>query len=437
MSAHTRLALLGGEKIRRRPFAGHPVLGKEERLQVNEVLKSGVMSGFVASAGEPFLGGPKVRLLEEKFQKMFHVQYAIAVNSATAGLHAAIAAAGVGPGDEVIVTPYTMSASASAILMAQGIPVFADIDEETFCLDPKSVERKITPRTKAIVVVHLFGQAADMDAFMRLGRKHKLAVIEDAAQAPGAVYKKKYVGTMGAAGIFSLNQHKTITTGEGGLVVTNDLKTAQKVRLIRNHGEVVVAQMNFTDIANTLGWNYRMTELEAAVGVAQADKLDFLTKYRIELAEYLTKQLNKAKYPGMQCPTVRSWNRHVYFSYPLKFNSPAAGIKRKTLVAALRAEGMPMGEGYVRPIYWEPMYQKQICYGTKGYPFKSPLYKGKVDYSYGICPVAERMHTQELMSTGLCRFPLKKKDIDDLIKSFDKVFNSLSELKSYEKKITV
>jgi len=163
--------------------------------------------------------------------------------------------------------------------------------------------------------------------------------------------------------------------------------------------------------------------------------LDFLTKYRIELAQYLTKQLKMAKYPGIQCPVVRPRNRHVYFSYPLKIDEKVAGITRKTLVEALKVEGMPIAEGYVRPIYWEPMYQQQICYGTRGYPFKSPLYKGKVDYKRGICPVAERMHTRELFSTGLCRYPLKKKDVDDLARAFEKVFDSLADLNDYENKL--
>lgn len=433
MSKTAALALLGGPKARAKAFAPHPVLGKEERAQVADVLKTGVMSGFVASAGEPFLGGPKVRLLEEGFKDYFKVKYAIAVNSATAGLHAALAAAGVGPGDEVIVTPYSMSASASAILMAQGIPVFADIQDETFCLDPQQVQAKITPRTKAIVVVHLFGQAADMDALMAIARKHKLAVIEDTAQAPAALYKKKFAGTIGTAGIFSLNQHKTITTGEGGVIVTNDLKIAEKCRLVRNHGEVIVGPMGYDDIVNTLGWNYRMTELEAAVGVAQLGKLDRLTAHRVKLAQYFTGRLSKAGYPGLTMPLIRKGNNHVYFSVPLKFDAIKVGISRKTFAAALRAEGMPIGEGYVRPIYWEPMYQRQLCYGNDGYPFKSPFYKGKVDYRKGLCPVVERMHTQELLSTGICRYPLTVKDMDDCLRAFDKVYMALKLLAEYER----
>lgn len=429
---HKKLALLGGEKIRSKPFPGHPVLGKEERKEVLSVLKTGLLSGFIANSGEQFLGGPKVRQLEEDFKNYFSVKHAIAVNSATAGLHAAVAACGIGPGDEVIVTPYTMSASASAILMAQAIPVFADITDDTFCLDPKSVREKITSRTKAILVVHLFGQAADMEAIQKIAKEHKLAVIEDTAQSPGAIYQKKFAGTLGSAGIFSLNQHKTITTGEGGVVVTNDAKIAEKMRLIRNHGEVVVGPMGVEDIVNTLGWNYRMTELEAAVGIAQFQKLDFLTRYRIELAQYLTALLKKIDFPALELPVVRPGNKHVYFCYSMKFKSKTVGFSRKTLAAALKAEGVPFGEGYVRPIYLEPMYQKQICYGKDGYPFRSPLYQGKVNYSSGLCPVAERMHFQELLVTGLCRYPLKKQDVKDVVAALEKVFQAGEKLKQYE-----
>ena len=427
-----KLALLGGPKLREQPFPAHPVLGQEEKNEVNDVLNSGLLSGFIAAAGEAFLGGPKVRRLEEEFKQYFSAKYAIAVNSATAGLHTAIAAADVGPGDEVIVSPYTMSASASAILMAQAIPVFADINEDTFCLDPSQIEEKITAHTKAIVAVHLFGQAADMDDIMRLSKKHKLTVIEDAAQSPAAMCKERYVGTIGHAGVFSLNQHKTITTGEGGMILTNSQKLAEKARLIRNHGEAVVDKMNFKDIVNMLGWNYRMTELEAAVGIAQFKKLNFLNEYRIELAEYFLKLLAKANFPGIQLPVIRSWNRHVYFSCPLKFQEEKAGIERKTFIAALRAEGIPFAEGYVKPLYLEPLYQKQICFGKEGYPFKSPLYKGKANYQPGLCPVAERMYKKELMTTGLCRFPVKKKDVRDIVLAFEKIFDNLDELKNVE-----
>jgi len=421
----SKLALFGGKKVRLKPFPSYPVIGKEERALVEKVLKSGLMSGFVAKAGESFLGGPSVRSLEERFCKYFGVKYAIAVNSATAGLHAAISSLGIGPGDEVIVTPYTMCASASAILMANAIPVFADIKEDTFCLDPQKIKQAITPRTKAIVVVHLFGQPADMDEIMEIARKHRLKVIEDCAQAPGARYKARFAGTIGDAGVFSFNQHKTITTGEGGVVITDNKSIADKVRLVRNHGEVVGS--------NLLGWNYRMTELEAAIGIAQFKRLDYLNDYRIELADYLSREMKKKHFPGIEMPVAYPWNKHVYFVYPMKFKREEVGVERESFIKALTAEGIPFGEGYVKPIYLEPIYQDLLCYGRNGCPFKCPMYKGKIKYHKGLCPVTEKMHEKELIITGICRYPVKKKDVRDVVFAFEKIFGNAKQLKAKEK----
>lgn len=428
------LALLGGKKLRIKPFVSGPIIGNEERKLVNEVLKSGKLSGFIAHAGNCFGGGAKVRELEDMFKKYFSCKHAIAANSATAALHMAVAACGVGPGDEVIVSPYTMTASASAILMTNAMPVFADIEEKTYCLDPKQIEKKITSRTKAIIVVHLFGHPADMDAINKIARKHKLYVIEDAAQAPAATYKGKFAGTIGDAGIFSLNQHKTITTGEGGLVVTNDAIIAEKSRLIRNHGEVIVSPMGVKDIVNTLGWNYRMTELEAAVGIGQFRKLNYLTEYRINLANYLTKRLREFNFPGIELPEISKGKNHVYFVYPIKFKEENIGISRSTFVKAINAEGIPLAAGYVKPIYLEPAYQQKLCYGKKKCPFGCPLYKGKVSYRKGICPIAEKMYGKELITTNICHYPVRKNDVDDFVRAFEKVFSNIPDLKKWENK---
>lgn len=423
-----KLALLGGKKIRKKPFPSHPVFDDKERKEALSVLDTGQLSGFIANASNSFYGGHKVRTLEEEFKKYFKVKHAMAINSATAGLHAALAAINIGPGDEVIVPPYTMSASASAILMHNAIPVFVDIQEDIFTLDPTKIKGAITPRTRAILVVHLFGHPADMKLIMKIAKKYKLKVIEDCAQAPGATYNEKYVGTIGDLGIFSLNQHKTITTGEGGVVITNDDELALRVRLIRNHGEVIVNDLTPKTISGILGWNYRMTELEAAVGIAQFKKLDKLTDSRIELADYFTERLNKLNIPGLVLPKIYDTCKHVYFVYPIKYNKEKIGISRDLFVKAINAEGVPFGYGYVRPIYLEPMYQKQICYGNKGCPFNCKYYKGKANYRKGICPVCERMHFNELIVTGICRFPLVKKDINDVVIAVEKIISGKKEL---------
>lgn len=426
----SKLALLGGKKIRETPFPAHPVLGQEEKERVLKVLDNGLMSGFIAKKGDFFYGGPNVIEFEENFKAFFGVKYSVAVNSATAGLHAAVAAARIGPGDEVIVTPYTMSASASCILMQGAIPVFADITEDTFCIDPKKIREAITPFTKAIIVVHLFGQAADMDEIMAIAKEHKLIVIEDVAQAPAGTYKGKLLGTIGDIGVFSLNQHKTITTGEGGMVITNSDDLALRMQLVRNHGEVIVDDMGIADINNLLGWNYRMTELEAAVGIAQFARLEALTKHRIELAEYLTEKI-KGFHPAIEPPVIQPYNRHVYFVYPMKYKEELVGISRDLFVKAVTAEGIPISGGYVRPIYLEPIYQKKICFGDKGCPFTCRYYNSSVKYEKGICPVTETMHYKELMATGLCRYPLTKEDMDDIIRAFDKVLANSKRLIGY------
>lgn len=426
----SKLALFGGEKTRNKPYLTQAIIKEEERRRVNEVLDSGVLSGFIAKAGDNFLGGRQVREFEDLARQYFRCKHAVACNSATAALHMAVAACGIGPGDEVIVTPYTMSASATAIIMQNAIPVFADIDERTFCLSPQEIRKKITPQTKAIMVVHLFGYPAEMDEIMKIARKHKLFVIEDCAQAPGAMYKGRYVGTIGDVGVFSLNQHKTITCGEGGFAITADDKLALRMQLVRNHGEAVVADMKIKDISNIVGYNYRMTELEAAIAIGQFRRLDELNKYRIDLVNYFLAGLQK--FPGLVLPQNTEDRRQVYFVVPIRVDTESLGISRDLLVKALVAEGIPFGAGYVKPIYLDPMYQRKIAYGKNGHPFTCRECKGKVNYKHGICPVAERMHEQELMVTGVCRYPHTKQDIDDAILAFRKIFDHLDDLRNFK-----
>lgn len=398
-----------------KPFASHPVVGSAEKREVLSVLKTGLFSGFVANAGPAFLGGPKVRRFEELACRYFDSPYAVAMNSATSALHAALGACDIGPGDEVIVTPYTMSASAAAILMQNAVPVFADIDERTFCLDPAQIERKISPRTRAILVVHLFGQPAPIDVIMRLAKKHRLKVIEDCAQAPGARYAGRLVGTWGDIGVFSLNQHKTITTGEGGWALARDKKLALRLRLVRNHGEVVVDHLkDEPDPGPILGWNYRMTEMEAALAVAQFPKLDRLNRHRVRLAEYLIKAFSKI--PGFTPPYLAPQATHVYFLAAFKYDENKVGLSRELFVRAMNAEGIPFGAGYVRPIYLDSIYQNKKIFKRSSFPF-SP----NVHYRRGDCPVAERMHFKELVTTALCRFPLTIKDMAGIAAAAKKV----------------
>lgn len=423
----SELALFGGSRIRENNLSPQQDLGEDEKRLVMQVLDSKVLSGFLATPGEYFLGGEKVKRLEHLVREYYGVRHALAVNSATAGLHAAVAAINVNPGDEILVTPYSMSASATAVVMHNAIPIFVDIDEDNFNMAPEEIRKAVTPETKAIIVVHLFGYPAEMDEIMQIAGEHDLKVIEDAAQAHGCKYKGKFAGTIGDIGVFSFNQNKTITTGEGGIVITNDDELAKRISLIRNHGEVIVDHYPVETIAGIIGYNYRMTELEAAVGIAQFNKLDKLNSHRIHLAEYLTEKLQKFK-PIITAPGIRDYSKHVYFVYPMKFNSMEVGLSRDTFAEAVRAEGVPIFGGYVRPIYLEPMYQQLLAYGNDGFPFKGSHVKKEISYPKGIAPVCERMHFQELLTTPICHYPLTENDIDDFIAAVEKVLNHKSEL---------
>jgi len=339
---------------------------------------------------------------------------------------------GVEPGEEIIVSPYTMSASATAALIFNAVPVFADIENDYFCLDPESVEKRITPRTKAIIVVDIFGQPYNADAINKIAKKRGISVIEDAAQAPGALYKNKFAGTLGDIGVYSLNYHKHIHCGEGGVVVTNNDKLADRVRLIRNHAEAVVEDKKTSDLSNMIGFNFRMTEIEAAIAGSQLRKLNRLLTGRQKNCDYLSSRINDI--PALKTPKIRPGCTHAYYAYPVKFDENIAGVSRDRFVKAVSAElspiksGLIMGLGYARPLYLQPMYQRKIAYGASGCPFKKPWYKGKVNYGKGICPVTERMYEKELFSHDLIKPSMAKKDLNDVIDAFHKVWMCRAEL---------
>jgi dTDP-4-amino-4,6-dideoxygalactose transaminase len=343
-------------------------------------------------------------------------------------------AIGIQPGDEVIVSPYSMSASAIAPLVYGGIPVFADIDPDTFCMDPKSIESKITNQTKAILIVHILGHPADMDVIMQIAKNHKLKVVEDSAQAPMGKYKGKYVGTIGDIGVFSLNYHKHIHTGEGGVIVTNDAGLAEKLQLIRNHAENVVEAKGVHDLTNMIGYNYRMTEIEAAIGIEQLKKLPRLLEQRLENAEFMHHALGSIS--GLSSPPwVEKESVHTFYVQPLKYDEQKLGVHRNDFVAAIKCE-VPtailretaplISAGYVKPLYLQPIYQQRAAVCS----FNCHHYKGSVDYRKGLCPVAEKMHFYELITHEFMRPSMKKSDLNDVVNAFEKVANHVDELKT-------
>lgn len=424
------LAITGGSPVLRSPLPEKHHITKKEEKNVLQVLRSGKLSGFIARDTEEFLGGPWVKNLEERFCDYFNTKFAISMNSATSALYASVYALDICPGDEVIISSYTMSASVAAILACSGVPVFVDVDIRNYCIDADKIVKAITPKTKAIIVVHLFGNPAEMDKIMYIAKKYGLRVIEDCAQAPGAIYQGKQAGRFGDIGIFSLNRHKTIQTGEGGVAVTNKHKFALRLQLIRNHAEDVIDQMGIGAQFSYIGWNYKMTELEASVGAAQITKLDKLNLIRIRNAEYLTKKLKRFSWivPHKAQPESRC----VYYRYPIRYIKKRLGIKRSTLAAAMRYEGFYLNEGYVKPVYLQSIYQNRA---QRPAPYVLEMYKSGRIYRRGLCPIAERLYYEELLLSNITHLARNARDIDFFILAFQKIESQIEKLKIYEKEI--
>lgn len=425
------LAIFGGTPIRQKAYPPHLTTDAKDVDAAVAVLKGGILSDFEGSNNQWFLGGPKVKAMEAQWAERFGVKYAVSVNSATSGLYAAVGAAGVGPGDEVITTPWTMTATATAVVVNNAVPVFCDIDRETFCMCPKDLERKITPRTKAVMPIHIYGHPADMDPIMELADKHDLVVIEDAAQSPMGRYKGRLTSTIGHMGVHSLNCHKLIQTGEGGVVMTDDDELALRLQMIRNHAEAVVATgLRPKSIVNMVGWNYRLNEMEAAMAMTQLDKLPALQRQRDALAERLTTGLKRFEDKGLILPVVKPDCTHTYYRYAVRIDPDRVPIDGHTMVEAINAEGLDWYAGYA-PLNTFPMYQELTAFGDKGCPFKCPFYEGETDYSLDSLPVV-RHHLRYSLSTENVRPPLTVEDMDEMVEGFAKVFDNLDALADYQ-----
>jgi len=356
------------------------------------------------------------------------------MNSATSGLYAAIGALGIGFGDEVITSPFTMTACASSALVYGAIPIFADVSPHTGCLDLASIKSKMTSRTRAILVVHQFGIPAEMDGILALARKHNLAVIEDCAQAHGALYKGKPVGALGQIGVFSLNVNKSIQSGEGGICLTSDPELRYRLALIRNHGEAVVEAAGYRNLTNIVGFNYRLTELTAAVALEQLKKLDQLNAVRLAHVNTLSGALSQ--FPFLVAPprcTHAPFGSNIcedcastYYLYPLRFKTERCSVNRRTFAKALNAEGVCFTEGYTAPLYLQPLYQTRQAF-KHGYPFSAPENQAsQPDYSPGACPVAERLHNDEILINEHVRPPHGQQDILDIVRAIEKVGRCLT-----------
>jgi len=318
-----------------------PLVDEEEVEAVRQVLLSG-----------RYVSGQLVREFEESFARYIGVEHAVAVNSGTAALHAALNAIDIGPGDEVIVPAMTFFATATAVIHQGGVPIFCDISLDNFCMDPADFERSITERTKAVIPVHFFGHAAEMDAINSIARSHDLAVVEDSAQAHGTEYRGRKVGSLGDLSAWSFFATKHMTTGEGGAITTNNSQWAEKMRLFRGHG------LSGRNDHVMLGYNYRMTEISAAIANIQLRKLDGFNDARISNTEHLVERLSDI--PWLTLPNVPAHVKHTYFWCHVMINEDILGMSTQELIAKLREMGVEVRNRYKEPLYRQPMLNDNI-----------------------------------------------------------------------------
>ena len=325
-------------------FKRYNSIGKEEIKAANNVLNSGKLSEYIAKKGKFFFGGKYIKIFEDEIKKKFKVKNAILVNSWTSGLIAIFGAIGIKKNDEVILPPWTMSACAAAIIFWGGKPVFCDIDKKTFCIDPKEIKKKITKKTKAILAVDIFGHPCDLDSIKKITKKRKIYIVSDSAQSIGAKYNRKFAGTIADVGGFSLNYHKHINTGEGGIIITNNNQISKKCRLLINHGESFVENSNLTK-HHLIGFNFRLTELQAAIGIQQLKKLDKIVKQKQRCADYLSKSLKSLK--GLIVPEVEKKKfSHSYYMYPLRVNCNVIKTKKDKIFKMLLNQAIPIANKY-------------------------------------------------------------------------------------------
>lgn len=399
-------------------------IGKNESRAASKVIASGKLSPFIGSWNFDsnlggFYGGSNIKKFENKLSKLFNCKYAICVNSWTSGLVTALGALEIEPGDEVIVSPWTMCASATSILHWFAIPVFADINPKTFNLDPVSIEKNITNKTKAIIVPEIFGHPSDIFEIKKLAKKYKLKILSDNAQSILSKYNNKYSCTQYDVGGLSFNYHKHINTGEGGAILTNSKKIADKCFLIRNHGEAVVTQKKTKNIINIVGNNFRLGEIESAIGIEQLKKLNKIVKSRVKIAKLLTKGLSGLK--GLVTPVVKKNCTHSFYIYGLILDKNFFKNERKEIINALKKRNVPVISGY-QNIHLLSMFQKKIAFGSKGFPWKSEFYNKKISYKKGICPVAEELHDKYFIGLQLCNYDFNKKNITYIIETFKKIW---------------
>jgi dTDP-4-amino-4,6-dideoxygalactose transaminase len=400
----SKLGINGGEPTRREPFPSWPVWDEREERELVEVLRSGIWGSFNQADS-------KVQQFENEFARSHSARYGRCVTNGSAALEVALRAVGIEYGDEVIVPPYTFVATANACLVVGAFPLFADINPETYNIDPAEIEKAITAKTKAIIPVHIGGCPADMDSILAIAERHSLWVIEDACQAHAASWDGRRVGSMGDLGCFSFQSSKNINAGEGGIILTSDEQLAERCWSIRSYGRIQGRGWYQHEI---LGDNYRMTEWQAAILLAQLTRLEELAQRREENALYLSEGLDQIEGVEPQ-RRDRKVTEHAYHLFILRYGAEAfGGLPREVFLSALRAEGIPCAAGYT-PLYQAGAIQEEVMRLQR-------LVTGEEkEYSLPDCPVTERACNEEAVWLTQNMLLGTKKDIDDIVDAITKI----------------
>jgi len=400
------LALFGGPKAKTTPAGTFQRYGDEELAQLREALAQNTL--FYAH-------GSKVKTLCERFAALHGMAHCVPVSSCSAAIHVALASLNLEPGDEVITSPITDMGTVLGMLWCQLIPVFADLDPDAYNLDPASVEARITPRTRAIVAVHLAGAPCDLGALRAIAEKHHLTLIEDCAQSYLAEYRGKYVGSYGDLSCFSINEYKHISCGDGGLILTNDDNLALRCRLLSDKGYDRTGQMR-NRMTPFLALNYRMTELQGAVALAQLDKLPGIIAHFRKVGDRLHAGLQAIE--GLLLPRIVDGGRSSYWFYMLRVDEAALGVTRDWFLQAIQAEGVEAGAYISAPVYRTGVFADQATLGSSGLPFTLPGSSGG-RYAEGTCPQAEEiLRTCINIGIGMWR---SEGEMDEIASAFRKV----------------
>jgi dTDP-4-amino-4,6-dideoxygalactose transaminase len=404
-----QLAIRGGTPVRTAPFSPWPVYGTEDEQALLEVLRSG--RWFMASRLEAF---------EKAFAAYQDARFGIAVSSGTTALQVALDAVDLKLGDEVIVPSYTFVATASSVVMVGGVPVFVDVEPGSYNLDPAAVEAAITPRTRAIVAVHIAGRPADLDALGALARRHGLRLVEDAAQAHAAAWKGRKVGAIGDLGTFSFQASKNLNAGEGGFVTSDDRELAERAWSVHNCGRSPEGAWYEHP---RVGGNYRLGEFQAGLLLSQLPRLEAQTATRTRNARLLASLLRSIDgiEPLDDDPRVTT---HAYHLFILRYRADAfGGAPRERFIAALQKEGVPCSSGY-RPLYKEPAFRARFA----EYPLTSAYFKGRPDYDRVCCPVTERICAEEAVWLTQNLLLGAEEDMHDIARAIRKVQDHAGEL---------